>query len=534
MNPLDTRQPRSATMPRLGDLRSLISNGSSLVQGAARRLRTRSSVASRMLVLIGILTLGAIGGFGGAHAVITPSQIGRLTQYRSVNGVLDVTLDARAKTIELAGVKLEALVFNGDYAGPVLRVRPGDLLKIRLQNHMTQLVNLHFHGSHASPLGQGDNIHAVVRPDEQFDYQLRIPRDQPPGLYWYHAHIHGEAEQQINRGLSGAMVVEGLDAKVAEAKGRPERLFVLKTFADPDNTSPAMKPLHGVVQSINGETHGRIELQQGDEELWRFSNESANDYYHLSLKGVRFRVVAIDGYATNSDADRDVLDIPPAGRVEAIVRFDHSGTFSLKSGATLTGLGKSLSTSRELAEISIAPGADSNTSRPLSQRAPQAPDLAGLNIKQRRDLVFSQKPGEEVYLINGRTYEHSRIDLRIPLGSVEEWTIRNDTDDMHVFHIHQAHFQVMSINGEAVPYDGRQDTVRIPERGAVTIRIAFTDPNMVGRFLYHCHVLKHEDKGMMANIEIYNPYAWGKPPRQDLFGFPICQPKSEETSHEKV
>ena len=490
--------------------------------------------ARRVVVLTIALMLGAVGGFGGAHAVITPSQIGHLTEHRSVNGVLDVTLDAQAKTIELAGVKLEALVFNGEYAGPVLRVRPGDLLKIRLQNHMTQLVNLHFHGSHASPLGQGDNIHAVVRPGEQFAYQLRIPRDQPPGLYWYHAHIHGEAEQQINRGLSGAMVVEGIDARVAAAKGRPERLFVLKTFADPDNTSAAMKPLHGVVQSINGETHGRIELQQGDEELWRFSNESANDYYHLSLKGVRFRVVAIDGYATNFDADREVLDIPPAGRVEAMVRFDHSGTFSLKSGATLTGLGKSLSTSRELAEITIAPGQDTSAARPLAQRAPQAPDLAGWKIKQHRELVFSQKPGEEVYLINGRTYDHARTDLRIPLGSVEEWTIRNDTDDMHVFHIHQSHFQVMAINGEAVPYNGRQDTVRIPERGAVTIRIAFTDPNMVGRFLYHCHVLKHEDKGMMANIEIYNPYAWGKPPRQDLFGFPICQPKSEETSHEKV
>ena len=96
---------------------------------------------------------------------------------------------------------------------------------------------------------------------------------------------------------------------------------------------------------------------------------------------------------------------------------------------------------------------------------------------------------------------------------------------MHVFHIHQVHFQVVAINGERQAYNGRNDTVRIPERGTVTVRIAFTDPRIVGRFLYHCHVLKHEDKGMMANIEVYDPKARSAPPRQDIFGFPICSPK---------
>lgn len=503
--------------------------GDSARPHSAAQMRSKAMLALALLIVIGVF-----GGERGAHAVVTPSQIGQLTQYRSVHGVLDVTLDVQEKQIELGGVRLDALVFNGDYAGPVLRVRPGDLLKIHLRNHSSHLVNLHFHGSHASPLGKGDNIHAIARPGEQFDYQLRIPRDQPPGLYWYHTHIHGDSEQQVNRGLSGAMVVEGLEAKAPETKGRSERLFVLKTFADPENASPAMKPLHGVVQTINGAAHGRIEAKQGDEELWRFSNQSANDYYHLSLKGVRFRVLAVDGYATNLDTELDVLDIPPAGRIEALVRFEKPGTFSLRSGATLTGLGRSLSTSRELAEVAIEPGAAPVTTAPLERRTPQAPDLAGLSLKQHRDIVFSQKPGEEVYLINGRTYDHSRIDLRVPLGAVEEWTIHNDTDDMHVFHIHQAHFQVTAVNGAPKPYNGRQDTVRVPERGTVTLRIAFTDPNMVGRFLYHCHVLKHEDKGMMANIEVYDPRAWLKPPRQDLFGFPICEPKTQETSHETI
>ena len=80
----------------------------------------------------------------------------------------------------------------------------------------------------------------------------------------------------------------------------------------------------------------------------------------------------------------------------------------------------------------------------------------------------------------------------------------------------------MSINGEPVAANGRIDTVRVPERGFVVVRIAFTDPRILGKFLFHCHVLKHEDKGMMANIEVYDPRRKTPPPNQDLFGFPIC------------
>ena len=138
-------------------------------------------------------------------------------------------------------------------------------------------------------------------------------------------------------------------------------------------------------------------------------------------------------------------------------------------------------------------------------RAPATPDLRQVPITAKRDFTFAQKPGEEVYMINGRTFDHARVDTRVPLGSVEEWTIHNDTEDMHVFHIHQLHFQVVAINGEPQPFDAVLDTVRVPEGGSVTLRIPFTERQIVGRFMYHCHVLKHEDKGMMANIEVYDP-----------------------------
>ena len=98
-----------------------------------------------------------------------------------------------------------------------------------------------------------------------------------------------------------------------------------------------------------------------------------------------------------------------------------------------------------------------------------------------------------------------RVDTRVPLGNIEQWTIRNESDEMHVFHIHQVNFQVMAINGQAQVFNGAVDTVPLLPFQSVTLRIAFTEPEIVGRFMYHCHVLEHEDRGMMAQIEVYDP-----------------------------
>ena len=446
----------------------------------------------------------------------------------SHHGVLHATLTAEARAIQIDGVRLDALTFNGEYAGPVLRVRPGDRMKIHMVNHIDRPVNLHFHGYHGSPLGHGDNVHLTIAPGESLDYDMQIPADQPPGLYWYHTHIHGGSEEEINRGLSGAIIVDGLERRVPEAaKARP-RLMVLKTFNVERPDDPAVKRLHGVVQSINGGVGAELHAGAGETELWRITNQSANDYVHLSVKGFHFRIVAIDGAATRQDLPADVLDVAPASRIEALVTMPAAGIYTLLSGSTPTGSGRELTLSRPLASIKVTGAAAADAAAkddagpaPAAAAAPprQMPvDLRQAKISARRRFSFSQKPGEEVYMINGQTFDHSRIDTRVPLGSVEEWTLRNDTDDMHVFHIHQVHFQVVAINGAPQPFDRSLDTVRIPERGEVTIRIPFTNPRIVGRFVYHCHVLKHEDKGMMQNIEVYDPKAAHEQGRHGMKG----------------
>jgi FtsP/CotA-like multicopper oxidase with cupredoxin domain len=199
------------------------------------------------------------------------------------------------------------------------------------------------------------------------------------------------------------------------------------------------------------------------------------------------------------------LDIIPAGRVEVLVDAgDKAGSFDLVSEGTPTGTGAERKDNRILGSVVV--GDDGAVAAvPEIKVFPTKSDLRASAIDARRTVVFSQNALEDKYFLNGKIFDHDRIDTRVPLGSVEEWTIKNDSDDMHVFHIHQMHFQVTEINGQKQDFDGYLDTVRVPERGEVKIIIPFTDPIIVGKFVYHCHVLEHEDKGMMGIIEVYDP-----------------------------
>ncbi len=460
--------------------------------------RTLYSLAALALASLPLLSMAPLGA-GDFRA---------LPGFSSRHGVLRATLTATAKTIQIDGATIAALTFNGEYAGPVLRLSPGDRLELRLVNRTFLPVNIHFHGSYASPLAHGDNVHVVVQPGAAWTYQLTVPRDQPPGLYYYHAHIHGLAEQEVGRGLSGAMII----AAPAPARTPRSRLLVLKTFDFPDDDTTAPARLHGIVQSINGAAHTQIDAAPGATELWRISNQSPNDFYHLTIAGASFQIVATDGAPANRALPAASLDIPPAGTMEALVTLPRAGATALLAGSTPTGTGATLRISRELAAITLI-GPAAPAAQPAPAPHPRA-DLRQAKIAARRTVVFTEDADNNVYMIDGKTFDHARIDIRVPLGAIEEWTIRNDTDDMHVFHIHQVHFQLVAINGVPQPFDGVANVVRVPERGSVTLRIAFTDPQIVGRFMYHCHVLKHEDQGMMANIEVYLPGA----PSQDELG----------------
>jgi FtsP/CotA-like multicopper oxidase with cupredoxin domain len=434
-------------------------------------------------------------------------ESGALPQIRSVGGVLETTLVAAPLRSTIGGVAFDGAAYNGVYGGPVLRLHAGDLLLIHLVNHMTGSmagpINLHFHGLRVAPTGRGDNMHIEVPPGAHFDYVIRIPRSHPPGLFWYHDHALAAAEQHVTAGLSGALIIDGFERQFTGLHDTPQNLMVLKDWSAPDCIDPALKAaLHCRVVSINGAADWAGAMRPNGTALWRLSNQGANLTLHLAVPGLELRVIGRDGTPATDGAVSDRVDIMPASRVDVLVRAPHSGTYSLAAIGVPTGRGGSFSVQRILGTVTVR-GAPAHPMPALA--FPAMADLRGAGVQARRRIVFGENKDATVYTINGRTFDPLRIDLKVPLGSVEEWTVVNDTPDFHEFHIHQLGFQLTEINHAQQAFAGFVDDVRVPEHGEVKLLIPFTDPVMVGHVMFHCHVLNHEDRGMMATLEIFRP-----------------------------
>ncbi len=425
-----------------------------------------------------------------------------MNEFTAKDGLLSVTLVAAPKSITLDKVHIEGQIYNDDYPGPLLRVYPGDTLRIKLVNHLTEPTNLHFHGYQGTPLGNSDNMHISVMPGQSFDYEVIIPKTQPPGIYWYHDHIHGMAEKHIKSGLSGGLEVMGFADQFPELKGITERLYVLKDYEIEGSTDPyVLNELHEYIQTFNGQTFFHATMRPGESQLWRFMNSSANLYFHLMIKDHSFRMIGDDAAAMNQEIETKSIDVKPASRVDFIVTAGAPGEYDIVSDKVLTGS----KTQRSVGQLTIAgPPAQSV---PQIAKFPTFDDLRMGRIDERRTFVLTQLNDDKNYFINGKKFDHARVDTRVPLGNIEEWTIRNDTGDLHVFHIHQISFQVIEVNGVPQTFTGRVDVARVPEKGSIKVLMPFTDPLILGEFMYHCHVLHHEDNGMMANIEVYDPKA---------------------------
>lgn len=442
-------------------------------------------------------------GEGVATLKIEP-HLADLNTLESHNGVLNVTLEATENEIKLGGVTLHAETFNGSYVGPALHVMPGDVMNIKLINHLKKdKANLHFHGIHTSPRFNSDNIYIEVKAGDSFKYSVKISPTQPPGLYWYHTHVHGVTEKSTNGGLSGALIVGDPRKEIPELASIDNKIMVLKEYIFEKNENEAVHALHKIVQTINGQLMSSISAHPGETQLWQIANNSADHSFYLVLQDHNFEVVGLDGVTTTHGINHKIITIAPASRVAVLVTAGRVGTYELISQNVPTGLGDATKTDRVLGHLVVS-GAPVPSVTAI-KTFPAREDLRTKVISDHRTVVFSELNDGEHFFINGRSFSHERIDARVPLGSYEEWTIINDSDDLHVFHIHQLHFQLIEQNGLPVPFDGVYDNLTVPMHGSIKVIIPFIDPVMLGTFVYHCHVLEHEDKGMMANIEVYDP-----------------------------
>jgi len=510
--------------------------------------------------------------FAAGSTIVEPQD-----RYSS-NGVLRLDLTYQTR-VDSNGNTLYCFTTSDGNQSPTLHVLPGDQLIINFKNGLPPAqssnshhamagmvvtgsasnacgavvmddtsVNIHYHGTNTSPVCHQDEvIRTLVNAGQSFQYDLTFPTDEPPGLYWYHPHVHGIAEAAVQGGASGAIVVEGIQNVNAAVAGLPSRIIVIR-----DNPVPGNPTAGGLVPSwdlsvnyapIAYPNYAPViaPMKPLEKQFWRVVNASADSILDLQLrydgKIQPVQIVALDGVPTGSQdgttpgaaiTANDVL-LPPAGRAEFII----TGPGTTVKDAELITM-----------NIDTGPDGDDDPQRPLiaiktSLTAPEPPltipaaskvvghavRFAGLEKAQvttTRKLYFSEvlsdptdpnSPTNFFITVNGATpalfNPNNPPAIVTQQGSVEDWTIENRTLENHEFHMHQIHFLLLARNGNAASNGQYLDMVQIPYWSgegpypSVTVRMDFRGPD-VGEFVYHCHILGHEDNGMMAIIQV-NP-----------------------------
>jgi suppressor of ftsI len=481
--------------------------------------------------LIGVVFISA---FCCAQGVSLPQP----PQVRAKNHVVSVTLHAVNENGK------DAFAFNGKTVPPVIRASPGDILKITYINDLPSksseacavnpcmdMTNLHFHGLAISPEApQDDVLTMLAKPGQVLHYSIRIPRDHPPGLFWYHTHPHGESHRQVLDGMSGAIVLEGMERYVPEVERLRERVLVVRGRSiehDPNATTlehdveiPA-KGCGGEAEkveeifTVNGVLRPRIEMAPNDRQFWRIVNASSDRYLDLQLDGKTFDVVALDGmplaYRDPKHPTKTVdhLLVAPAGRVEAIVTGPATGAHAtLRTLCVDTGPVGDLNPEMVLADL-VSPGpseadvaSHSAQAHAINGRRPiyKPIDIEALK-KTAPDFVVTFTEDKNGFYINGQKFSADATPMTSArVGTYQHWHIVNNTAELHPFHIHQAHFLAYAQNGAPLPTPAWLDTVNVPYGGSVDVILDFTDPVIRGMSVFHCHLLNHEDKGMMAKI----------------------------------
>ena len=469
--------------------------------------------------------LAACGGGGGSDADDTIPEPEVLT---SKSGVLNVTLRQSPASVVVAGRRFTSNVFNESYIPPVLKLRRGDRLALTLQNRIgaadNQIdapmeTNLHYHGMSVTPIAPGDDMFLHVGSGADYLYEWDVPAAHAQGAHWYHPHAHGLVETQILSGMSGMLIIDGLLDHYPAFRDLRERHYLMKDIVLPGDDPDGAK-----TKTINGRLGGTIRLRPGEMQVWNLGNLGADAYFDLAIEGLQFWELNRDGNILPKPRRLDSVFLPPGSRSTVIVLApDVPGSYAVRTREVDTGPKGDPNDTLQLATL-IVEGApvDSAALRARLGDAAVAIDtttaeqLAAMPITRRRTITFSETDDGNTFFIDGRAYDVSRDDVVVHLGDVEEWTLVNVSTERHVFHIHQMDFLVQSINNQDIDETGLRDVVDIPYAqngvpGRVKIIVPFTDPLMVGRFVFHCHIVQHEDAGMMANVVVLPPGATAMP-----------------------
>lgn len=440
--------------------------------------------------------------------------------------------------------RVQLRTYNGELMGPVIQARPGSTLNITLDNklppdpnpgsnnpntpHGFNITNLHFHGLHVSPAGNADNVLMAVGPGQHFHYEVKIPKDHPAGTYWYHPHKHGSVALQLGSGMAGPLIIRGDIDEVPAIANAEERILLFQQFAY------ALDP-HGIGRlesyqnipfpqwfalgrriCINGELEPTLQLSPGEVQRWRFINGCFSKSLQLQLvkRDPQTRVetpitqyqIALDGITTGFIEGVKVTELHPGYRADVMVRATDDQGNPLPEGVYWLVEAESAPERRDLARIVVKGRRVRHalpTERELKPLAPFKPiedrEITGTQ-EAVYDIDLTTNPPR--FLINGKPYDPHAPPRKLKVDTAEKWIVSTPVSPVaaaHSFHIHVNPFQLKRPDGRII----WKDTIFLPAGTKIELRTRYE--RYIGTFVHHCHVLDHEDFGMMETLEIIPP-----------------------------
>ena len=422
---------------------------------------------------------------------------------------VEVRLTAAAGRLSLmSGTTTDVYAYNGQMPGPTLMLREGDRVIVHFRNELPVPTTVHWHGLHIPASSDGSPFHPVA-PGRQHDYVFTILPGSA-GTYWYHPHPHHQTGYQVAKGLYGAIVVKAADDPLPASL--PEKLLILsdnRFLGDgavdlPDESTPqgsvdAENGREGDVVFVNGQVMPTLTIRSGEVQRWRVINASAARVYRLALRGHTFLHVGSDGGLFEHPVEVTEILLANGERAELLVR----GTAAPGSQTVLQALPydryipqtrpKDWNQPRDLVAVQYS-GDAPLPSVVLPNVLRVVPAIDTTHATATRVVSLSQ------HMINGRSMDMGRVDVSTRLGATEIWQVENLVGMDHPFHLHGFQFQVLERNG--VPERARRwkDTVNVPKHETVRFIVRYDDHP--GKWMFHCHILDHEDHGMMGILEI--------------------------------
>jgi FtsP/CotA-like multicopper oxidase with cupredoxin domain len=430
------------------------------------------------------------------------------------NGVRTFRLAAVAGSVEfLSGLSTSTWGYTDGrydvgYLGPTLRAAQGERVRVMVENRLSEITTVHWHGMHLPARNDG-GPHTPIAPGEQWQPQWSI--DQPAATLWYHPHPHGQTEAQVTRGLAGLFYLDdGSNSDLPHRYGIDDIPIILqdRTFDSRGRfllRGRAVTGLLGDTILVNGTFNPHLMITARRVRL-RILNASTARIYHLAFADDReFLIIGTDcGLLPAPQRTRRLL-LSPAERAEIVLDLRPGEQPVLRSVPwdlnMITPLTNGAGGNDHLDLLQLQTGSSLATGVALPERLETKPAVAIANVAARRNI---QLDGRE---INGQQMDMSRIDTVVGAGTTELWTVQNTHNQPHNFHVHGVAFQIIPAGATAAdPGLGWKDTVLLAAGETVQLAIVFPlyqDP--LTPYMYHCHLMWHEDEGMMAQFTVVEP-----------------------------